>query len=265
MPQPTIKTDKRLLCILDGARWFLSALDPEGLLADMTPTQLVLDFDSRQWKLKTVSEVGATLLLNGIIKDRRYLITALSWDNPGTMPDKPAGPSKTVAEALGDLSRVPAHLKQFLSKNALKTTSAAITANTPPAFLQYAVEAVFFKIEDTVPASSKNLFKRWKLNYLLSDQNEPTTVEVTAVCRKNTSMISVSTDLDIYGVGNKKVILTKSLGDNRTAVVECYARQENRTIPSIKVAFDLERVIPTLYSPEKEKRKETKGKPIKTK
>lgn len=253
--QTGIKTDKRLLSILDGGNHFLSVKDPEGLFADASPTMLAIDYNVKKWKLRLVFNYGEGIQLVGTIKDEDFLITEILVDGLRPQEKCPLTPAKTVAEALGDLSRVSGHIKKFLSRNALKQAAPSnMNADCVP-FLKNAHDAVFYKTEDTSSESSKNLFRKWRFNYVFSDSSNVTKVEISVSYSTNTGIITAFTDADIYGIGNKKITLTKLLGEDRISVTECFTKEKNKKIPSLKVAFDLDRIIPVLYSPEKKKEK----------
>lgn len=259
MEQDIIKTDQRLLTIMESGRKFLSAIDPQGLLADATPNQLILDFQLLCWKLRLAFESGTEIIVSGILKDNIPFISVITEHPAAKNNSFATNASETLATALGDLSRVPAWLKQLLSRNGLKKSLEQENQQAYP-FLGIAADATFYKTEDTQPESSQRLFKKWKFNYIFNDEGNTIETEIVAIHKSKNSAIAVSTHVDIYGLGNKNVTLTKLLGENRTAFIECSAKTNGKTIPSIKAAFDLDKRIPVIYFPEKKETK-TIGKP----
>lgn len=251
-----IKTDQRLLTLIGSGTYFLERIDPQHLLEDASPVQLILDQLLMRWRLTLVFSNGKELSISGTILENEHIIQAIA--DPKTDPAQKAviTPAKTIIEALGDLSRIPGYLKEKLAKNGFKNTVPDQTQTEPIPFMKPAYDAVFYKTEDTSPKSSRPLFKKWKFNYILSEQGEATEVEIVAIHKTKTSALAVSTYVDIYGLGNKRMTLTKLLGENRTAQIDCYAKEDGKTIPSLRVAFDLDKRIPAIYFPEN---KETKG------
>lgn len=251
-----IKTDQRLLTLIGSGRHFLQRIDPQHLLEDASPVQLILDYLLMRWRLTLVFSNGKELSVSGTILENDYIIQSLA--DPKTEPTQKTAtvPAKTIIEALGDLSRIPAYLKEKLSKNGFKNPAAGQAQAEPLPFMKPACDAVFYKTEDTSPKSSKPCFRKWKFNYVLSEQGDATEVEIVAIHKTKTSAFAVSTYVDIYGLGNKRMTLTKLLGENRTAQIDCYAKEDGKTIPSLRVAFDLDKRIPAIYFPEN---KETKG------
>jgi len=259
MSTPDVNTDQRLLALMGSGKRFFAAIDPKNLLPGLEPTQLLLDFSRKAWSLTLVSDNGEELQISGTIEEKVFFINRFSFPNTRTGRDFESLPAKTVTEALGDLSRVPARLKRFLSKQGPQKgrNEANYDGNIP--FMKTAKEALFFNVEDTGPVSSKPLFKKWCIRYVLSEEGDVTSIIIEARYKTQTSTITVSTEADIYGLGNKKVTLLKSLGEERTAVVNCLAKKDMRTIPSILVAMDLDKIIPPMYFPEI---KEVKGKGV---
>ena len=248
-----IKTDSRLLNIIESGRRFLSAKDPEQILGPVTPTMLAFDIAVNKWKMNVVFPNGAKFVLEGETRKDKYVITkvhimnALSqWE---TIPM--ADPSETLLKSLGDVSRVPGRLKRYLSREAVKTANTAIIEYNPEEFMKDARSALFFKVEDEKEFIKTNPFNYWQFTYILTEYGDIYKTEVQARTKKGSGIISISVDADIYGISNKKVTLIKKLGQDRSAYIDCRKKEKTRIVPSLTVACDLNDLIKEIYTPER--------------
>ena len=251
MDSAQIQTDRRLLSILGSGEYFLSYIDPQGLLDGAVPNLLQIELDSKSWLLRLIYENGNEAILHGGIKDKVFFITSFEPSGMKEGEKIPLKPSNSFAKALGDLSRVPAPIKPYLSRDGLKNRKEIINATAGPVpFMKNAQDALFFKIDD-IDGGSVNYFRKWKFNYVLSERGSVIGVGLAAYYKKSTSVISLSTEVDIYGIGNKKVTLSKTVGENHFAAIDCTCRQNEKYIPSVKLALELDRMIKNPWSTER--------------
>ena len=247
-----VRTDDRLVNILEGGQMMLVAKDPQRLLQGATVTGLAIDYATNAWRLSLVFPNGATLSLQGTIGKGEFIIQKALLPPVGTKKEEyiMPNPSKTLVKALGDLSRVPVRLKQYLSREAKISGKTGLSESVSTKFLADAKDALFYKVEGAEEKTKKDLFKNLKINYILSEQGETVKSEIVARYRTENSVINITVETDIYGIGNKKVTLTKKLGAGRYAVIDCRRKDKEKDIPSLVVAFDLDKAIKELYPPQ---------------
>lgn len=250
MDNVQIQTDHRLLSLLNSGLCFLSYIDPEGLLDRAIPSMLQIDLEKMSWRLQLIYESGFEAAISGGIRDRMFFICAFEPINTKGSAIK-LKPATSFMKALGDLSRVPGHMKPYLSREGLKTRKELISASgSPVPFLKNAQDALFYKIEDTEEGSAK-LFRKWRFVYVLSEQGNTIRVGLSVFCKKNKSVIGISTDVDIYGIGNKKVTLTKTLGESHCVTVDCIRKEKERNLPSVKLAFAIDAMLKNPWTTER--------------
>ena len=251
MDSAQIQTDHRLLSILGSGQYFLSYIDPQGLLDGAVANNLQIELDNKTWALRLIYENGNSALLHGGIKDKTFYITFFEPLNSKEGKKLPLKPAKTFSRALGDLSRVPVQIKPYLSREGLKKRKEIINATEGPVpFMKHAQDALFYRIDD-IKGGSAELFKKWRLHYHLSERGNAIGVTLSACLKRNTSMICISTEVDIYGLGNKKVTLSKTVGEYHFAAIDCTCRQNEKYIPSVKLALELDRIIKNPWSTER--------------
>lgn len=259
MTSNTPNTDPRLLSIMESGQDFLAYIDPHGLLQPALVKKIIMDLHHGTWKILLSFETKNEMIVQGITKDNQPFIQNIETEPFGSDNIFRAKPAKSLAEAFGDLSRIPVHLKKYLTRNGLKNGLCPRKEENPFSFLPKAIDANFYKTEDTTPKSSKKFFRKWKINYFASKDGNVEQVEIVAIHKTKTSAITVSTFVDVYGLNNKTVTLTKVLGENRSALIDCTVKTGDKTVPSLKVAFDLDKKIPVMYFPEKRAAKKVKN------
>ena len=258
----TIQTDGRLVGILESGRYFLRMKDPEGLLREATPIRLVLDYGTGKWGMMLVFPSGAVINLTGTIRDGEYNVSGIGFPQKGSVWEAEGlgNAAKTLVSAIGNLSKVPARLKPYLSRETKRDANARILETNPTPILKNAWDALFYRVEGRTSEKAKTAFQKIRFDYKTSEGGEIIKTEISTSCKTETGFITVYVETDIYGIGNKKVVLTKSLGQGRTATINCWGNDKGKIVPSLKVAFDLDERIPYLYHPEKRKKIST-GKP----
>ena len=262
--QPEIKTDQRLVHILQSGRLFLRSIDPQRLLASAAPTSLAVDEACSTWTLTVTFPNGTGLVISGVLLSGIPHLRQIDIPrgNGQQQQIKLQTQSKTLLSSLGDLSRIPPQLKQYLSREAKTGGKETISVKlSPMAFLPIAKDAVFFKVEGTDNPAGKSHFSYWRLNYILSEQDETVRAEIHARTRTQTGLITISVETDIYGLGNKKVTLRKKLGADRYFVADCRRISDGREVPSLTVALDLDKAIKNFYPPVQKRERKGMGKP----
>ncbi len=242
-----LKTDMRLLAIIDGGRRFAALVDPDGLLGGGRLRHLAVDGRSGTWACQLTFPNGEALLLRGTSGGGTYTIGEIRIPlGNGRYDNVPCEAAETLAEALGPLDGIPARLKGVLSPTALKRASTETLE--PGAYLRLLDDALLWNVEVGKRDPALEGFNLYKIDYRTNERGTPCGCAFRVVNQLPEGRITITADADVYGLGEKKVILEKNLGMLRSARVECLARNGNgNQVPSLKAAFDLYDAIPILY------------------
>ena len=254
-----IQTDTRLISILTSGKHFLASIDPEGLIPETQPQRLILDFEQKTWIFTLQTEGGTTFnihgKINGNVLTLSYLTEGKAYNNKYQLKTA----KETLYLSLGQVSSAPAFLKQAMKRGNVPSIEKTKEQDALP-FFKNIFDAIFFQVDDIQDKSKKKAFKYWSVKYNYSDKGNVSLCNLRAIQRYLNGNISVFCDVDIYGLGNKKVILNKRLGKGHHASIDCQKEQNGTMIPTLKLAMDLEKVIPVLYGTEK-REKRSMGKP----
>lgn len=257
-------TDPRLITILTGGQQLIREVDPERLLRKGTVSAVMIDENLKGWKEHLLFANGTSVTLSGKYDDETILIDKITyWEESNEKNIRTEG-SKTLSEALGDLSLIPAHLKQNLSPGLNlggKDRRTDQQARWPKRnFLTYIKEASLYNVEGAEDETIKKRFRRWEVEYIFDEEYTVVRGMIRSSDISESGEISIKTEIDVYGLSGKKVYLKKKLGDGHSAIIECRGRLKDRTVPSLRVAYDLDKKIPVMYHPER-KKNQTIGKP----
>ena len=258
-------TDRRLTAILGAGEGLLRRIDPEGLLGTGRLFRFAVNAENRSWKTMVVFPSGDILSVRGVSNAESVSVASVKTALPGGAWEAGATkPSEALCGALGDLSGTSVRLKRVLSPAGLETASGGRPPVSWETFVELTRNALFWDVEG---ADKKGIGERfpeneYKFNFELG--GPVSSVELQTRCLLDEGEIIVRCDMNVFGLGNHKVILDKNLGMNRRALVDCRASRQGHPVPSLKVAFDLYDAIPVMY--EKERRKKIKkGLPQKNK
>ena len=255
-------SDQRLLYILQGGEIFMSVFDPDGLCRNGYVMKIVhgryTEKEVIPWDATVVFASGDLFVVSGAWTPTEGLAV---WELKMPLPENkfeviPTVPGKTLLEALGDLSSIPVRLQRCLSPTGLKSAPMAKIATLWGGVLfSLEEEALFWDVEGGDKGSNRRpLFDKYIVHYFRSEMNGPIKVEIESRHPLPEGRITVSTELDVYGLSGKKVILDRNLGMGRRFESKCTAVKDKYRIPSLKVAFDLDAALPLFYFKERHSR-----------
>lgn len=249
----TVKTDTRLLALIDGGNILRSLIDPDGISLGGKVEAVVADTANQRWKMRLSFTGGKTLWIQGVRDGENLWIEKLRMpqEEKGT-ENIPCERAKTLLESLGNLDGVPARLRRVLVSPGRENGSTDEKAGTFLAgYVALIDEALTWDVE---PRDEKRPMSRFNVRRINYNESK---AEFSAICDLQEGRIILSADANVYGLGNKKVVLEKNLGMLRNAVVECCEKREGRSRPSVRAAFDLYDTIPVLYGMERVQKKDT--------
>lgn len=251
-------TDPRLQYLLEGGKAVLTQADPEGITSGGRIRALLItkQYDSAAWKwaLTVLSKDETGLLLSGIYDNKAFTVQSVRTNaERDGWKDLPVNASESLAGALGPLDRLPVQVKRILSSTAAETpTKAKAKPFSPERYYKMAVDALFWDVEGGEDGEMRERFRSVKVDY----ESEHNTVLSTKY-KLEEGNISVRCNIDPFGLSQKKVTLTKSLGLGREVrSAACIHAVNKKDKPSVTVAFDLYGSIPTIYT---KKRREREG------
>lgn len=261
-------SDQRLLFILQGGDIFMYLFDPENLCKNGVVRRVVHGFSSEDvavsWEASVIFKNGDCLIASGAwtVSDGLSI-----WELKMPLPDGmfetiPSLPGKTLLSALGELSGTPVRLKRCLSPTGPKMGDyAKVSSLWGNRLFEMEEDALFWDVEGGEKESgNRKLFKTIAVSYTRNETNGPMKASMVSSAPLKEGRILCSTELDIYGLGSRKVVLDRNVGLGHRAEIKCTARVNDRVVPSLKMALDLDSVLPILYFKERHKTL-SRGKP----
>lgn len=249
-------SDSRLLSILRGGEILRSCVDSEGLLCDWKVASLEIS-PTLEWEA-VFSLERIHLTVSGRFAEGGVLVATLCTDDyEARAAEKPFS---SLLEAFGDLSGLPPHLKSMLSPVRLEIPGFEHVASIlDDRFVQNEIDALFWGVDGGRPEDGcRKYFRRMRTRFAPDGKGK---VELSSSYSFGDSLIYVKADVDVFGLGARKVVLEKNLGMGRFARCECVRHVGGRYVPSLLVAFDLADAIPQLYC--RERRSAVKVRPKK--
>lgn len=241
-----LHTDPKLLALLRGASLFSSLIDPQGLLSGGRLTKLCLNLESSFWSARYRFPTDEFVIAGRFKESLVPTVDSVSLPGEkGEGKDVRLNPSETLMGALGRLNEIPVRLRRVLSPTARKRAFPGEL--TLEDYTSLVGNALFWGIELHNRKEPMKGFSKYAVSYEGETDTDTQRVLLTMSCALNEGEVSVETDANVYGLGNKKVILRKNLGMNRMAAVRCTVTRNGKKIPSLKAAFDLYSAIPVLY------------------
>lgn len=254
-------TDRKLLAIISGGETFMEIIDDDALMSKGQISAMSFDSKTHGWNIYVHFPNGDFAVIGGVIQELCPTIKYVKMPLPdGKWENIPVKGGKSLVSALTPLNGIPARLKRCLSN----TGREGARNGKPERFLErYGIlinDALFWDVEGGDESKYRGAFSAWTVRYLPAEFGPVSSAKFQTSLKTDEGKITVTADADVYGIGDKKVILEKNLGMNRTAVIDCTIRKEGRMIPSLRVAFDLDKAIPVMYWKER-KKKTGLGKP----
>lgn len=253
MTKENPKTDPKLIAVLSAGKALLNSADPEGILRECFPLHVTYDLQTSSWQVTVLSKNGIIIRVKGRGNGQERKVTGLSFATEGKQwQDVPAEASETVCSAVGPLSGIPARLKQTLASPDLGTAPDAKAADKFEKAVRLAFDALFWDTEKPQATEYEKDFRRIEFKFKPDREGNTRSVQFQSKQKINGSIITVTADADIYGLGKKKVTLEKDLGQGRAIEAGCTVRRDGRDHPSLRVAYDLGRRLTAIYSDERE-------------
>ena len=255
-------TDTRILTILAAGRGFLSCLDPEGLLSCCRVKALDFTFgeDCSSWNLDVVFPSGLEALVGGDACGGAFVICSLAVRDGKGVQRVPVSVAGTVAAAVGDVSLLPLPLKRSLPPlpGVVLAKQAAFDL---PAVFSSVREALFYGVEGGGRDEGlRSRFVTFSVRYEDTQEQGPVGATLSTRVHFCDGSISVCSDMDVYGLSNRSVSLCYNLGMGHRCVTDCLLVRDGRSVPSLRLAFDLASKFDGLYSKQR-KKKTGLGKP----
>ena len=266
MEKPLLNTNRKIMSILGVGEDMRRLVDPEGLLSSGQVSEFTHSkpHEGRcTWRMVFVFPHGDSVSVGGTMEADSLLIVSVSMPEVGgkNLRLKVAGSSRTFLSAIGDLSVLPPRFKRCLSPIGKPAGETDRLFGQLRSFFILEDDAVFWDVEGGEKSSPyRKLFKEYCSRFVYSDSGNLQKVDICAFSRLVEGKLLVRADLDVYGLGNKRVTLVRNLGMGRQFSGDCVIVKDGIVKPSIVAAIDLDSCIPVMYSKERHKDK-TMGRP----
>lgn len=253
-----IISDKRILAILMGGENLLNIIDPEGLFINgwVSTLRYHTGKDKDSWGLVVCFESRNSADLRGSFGENgKILILSASYKNGKSCSNIDIKPNSSLVEAFGDLSRLPVPLKQDIGQ--FKPRNAGFGESNVFGKKYYSLvrDAAFWNVEGGKNSFLEDAFSFLQVDFGMSSNTNvqsPWMAEISLREPIDDGFIELAFKDAIFGLSDKHVFLNKNLGQGHCIRCECFYTQENRKIPSLKLAFDLSKdlVAKVAISPE---------------
>lgn len=243
----------RKLAMLSGAERLHRLLDPEQLTAACHLDRLEVDTATMSWKARLSRKECGSLNLSGVfIDDGMPVISgAFRKDDGGTVTTIPLMPAKKLVLAIMKGGKAPGPARPFITKERAADAENGQAAGKPfiREYLALARSALTWNVETCSKEEEKELTK-YSFRYDYDEYSSVVKVYLTLSAALIEGKISVETDIDAVGLGNRKVTLRKNLGMLHSITADCRSVMAGRNVASLRVAFDLYDRLPILYQTE---------------
>ena len=262
----TNNTDQKLLFLLESGEMFRNLLDPDGITGAARVERI---FHS-----KPTEEVSNMMVTLRFKTGQQMLVSCLS-DPEGIVVkgirtpvesrgivEIPSLPEKTLLSAIKDLSGIPVGLKASLVPVPSKITRGLKdTAKLVKSYYALENNALFWGVEGmSKDDRGESRFEDYSAKFNYNEEGSLVDVELATKAPLDEGKILLITRVNVFGIGSKKVILERNLGMGRGFMAECKIVKDGKSIPSLKVAFDLDKRLDTFYTKQRRKKKNM-GKP----
>lgn len=261
---PQSNSDSRILSILMSGENMRLMIDPDGILknARVIAFSYSMNGFNDAWSLRTVFPSGDILHFAGVAsEDNIVFISAIVFQSGEAVRSIPVTGIETVVEALGDLSRLPVQLKRNFAVLPAKTAKNVGPNFICRKFFTLAKDALFYGVDGGEAGGQyRDKFKSVIISFTNDSAGEPCSVLMRSMTNYADGRIFISSDVDIYGLNKKNVKLRYDLGLGGFISSECFLSHENKTSPSLKVAFELAELLSDSRTKQR-KKKSGLGKP----
>ena len=259
------RNDGRLVTLLRGGDDILSAIDPEGVLSMGVVRKIVLRSDGKDSRyhfcLFINFQGGDCICVSCLRTDEGVVVRSLSikvqgkgWESVGVMPDK------SVLRSLGDPSRISVHIRRNLASVSPEVgKDEALDSSAPlgvvDTFRRYLLDSLFWQVEGAGEDSrARNYFKEVSVKFSRGADGFCVKDSVVAEAELKEGRITLSMELDLFGLSDKKVMLCRNLGLGRSFEAECFSMRDGNRLPSLRVALDLNKHVPVFYASQRGKK-----------
>ena len=265
------RSDGRLVTLLRGGDEILSSIDPEGVFSRGVVRKIVMGSvgeDGRySVRLFLNFPTGDCICLSCLRTDEGMLVRSLSVGGQGRKwENAEINPGKTVLSSFGDISGISVRIRRNLAsvspagaKDGGFDSGASLKA--VDTFRKYLVDALFWQVEGAAEDSkARNCFGEYSVKFSRDSDGVCVKDSVEAVAELKEGRITVSMEVDVFGLSEKKVRLIRNLGLGHSFEADCFSTRDGNRFPSLRVALDLNRLVPVYYTTQRGK-KITMGSP----
>lgn len=256
-----VNTDGRILSILRSGEAARRAVDPDALSGRLRVAELEMDFrqGGLSWKLWLVTPSGDKLSVGVVHDDDGDFVSRAAFISGDEVANLPVKRSKTLVEALGNLSELPERLKPALTftgpENAFDGDAEDFS---PQEVYVLAKNALFHGVEGADEKALCDRFGSVRIRYDHTPEGMCFGAHLVGFFNEVSFRIVVSVDMEVYGMKGKGVRLSYAFGMGHYMDADCFYVKEGRKKPSILLAFDLASKLGGLYAKEKHKKKKKK-------
>lgn len=240
-----ITTDYRVLAILTGGENLLNIIDPEGLFINgwVSTLRYHVGKDKDSWGLVVCFESRNSADIRGSFgDDGKILILSVSYKNGKSCSNIDIKPNSSLVEAFGDLSRLPVPLKQDIGQFKPRIAESGESNIFGKKYYSLVRDAALWNVEGGKDSLPEDAFSFLQVDFGMSSNSNdqsPWMAEINLREPIDDGFIELAFKDAIFGLSDKHIFLNKNLGQGHCIRCECFYTQENRKIPSMKLAFDL--------------------------
>ena len=239
------ESDIRIVSILDSAGSLISQLDPDGIFGEMNVTFFKISSRTGRWSTRLSFGKREDLLIEGSLsQERRLLIDRFRLVDGKDDLNLKIVPAYTLSETLGDVSQHPERVRIFLAslKSVCRTRTSVLNPQDQ-IFFDLCIDAIFNDVDGGSRSEDyRNRFSELRVSY------EEDGVLLTTHHPVDEGRIVVSCRMNRFGISGKKVRLEWNFGMGYSTFSDCIFRLEDKTCPSVRLAFDLADNLKGMYS-----------------
>lgn len=244
-------TDIRITNLMTAGDILLRTLDPEGMLSKGKVVRIThrLSDDRKgfSWRADVAFGNNDALKMYGQFHEEMGMfVTRCSFLSEGVDTDIEVNTSETLFSAIADLSRLPARLKDNLARIGLKTTELGAGEDQyGMASLRSMMNVLFWEVDGGEPHDpERSRFTEFSIFMRKDEYGHFNRSNIVGTCVSGVALIRVRVTADMYGLSSRTVTLERSMGGKDEISSYCYTEDfTGRKIPSLKLAFRLERML----------------------
>lgn len=253
-------TDKRISFLLGSGDALYQSIDPERILDGAVPVRIdhsSMDKDGNvSWRLwvEINREKNVTVHIRGNWSPGGGMSVCgidVTTDDGRTVRHG-TSPSKTVLKALGKADRIPVHLRRYLSPTGpAKPLAKGFEGVFGELFFGLEKSALFWGVEGVGQHSPlRQKFNGFTIIYEREGGQMTNKAHLRCFAKTDEGKISITSELGLYGLSEKKVYLERNLGMDHEFRADCYIKRKKKNLPSVLVAYELDERLPIFFSSE---------------